>query len=70
MENRKTAEGDPEPDEMQSRKPTETREGAAALITPVKSSELMNGRQEILIEHETTIYRLRKTRQGKLILTK
>lgn len=34
------------------------------------SRELFRGRQEILIEHAGHAYRLRITRQGKLILTK
>jgi len=34
------------------------------------SQELFRGRQEILIEHSGDAYRLRITRQGKLILTK
>jgi len=34
------------------------------------SRELFQGRQEICIEHANQLYRLRITRQGKLILTK
>ncbi|MBN4079005.1 hemin uptake protein HemP [Beggiatoa alba] len=34
------------------------------------SHELFQGRQEICIEHADQLYRLRITRQGKLILTK
>ena len=34
------------------------------------SQSLFNGQQEILIEHAGHIYRLRITRQNKLILTK
>lgn len=38
---------------------------------PVLSTqELFQGRQEIAIEHAGAIYRLRITRQGKLILNK
>jgi hemin uptake protein HemP len=40
--------------------------GAAA----IDSRELMAGGRERLIRHEQTIYRLRVTAQGKLILTK
>lgn len=42
-------------------------------VTPVKkykSQELFHGKQEILIEHAGHAYRLRITRQDKLILTK
>ena len=34
------------------------------------SRELFAGRQEVAIAHAGEIYRLRRTRQGKLILTK
>lgn len=36
----------------------------------VSSSELFRGSQEIHIQHKDEIYRLRITRNGKLILTK
>jgi len=36
----------------------------------ISSQDLFQGRQEICIEHEGQVYRLRITRQGKLILTK
>ena len=35
----------------------------------VQSSELLKGGQELLIQHEGRLYRLRRTRLGKLILT-
>jgi hemin uptake protein HemP len=34
------------------------------------STELMQGRREIVIEHQGERYRLQQTRNGKLILTK
>jgi hemin uptake protein HemP len=37
---------------------------------PLDSSELFQRRQEVLIRHEGALYRLRRTRNGKLILTK
>ncbi|MBI5898849.1 MAG: hemin uptake protein HemP [Rhodocyclales bacterium] len=37
---------------------------------PLDSAQLFNGREEILIVHGNETYRLRRTRQGKLILTK
>jgi hemin uptake protein HemP len=36
----------------------------------VKSDEILGGGNEIQIEHKGMIYRLRVTRQDKLILTK
>jgi hemin uptake protein HemP len=36
----------------------------------VQSRELFAGRTEICIEHEGSVYRLKITRQGKLILNK
>ncbi len=36
----------------------------------VNSSELLAGAQEVQIEHEGQTYRLRRTKAGKLILTK
>ncbi len=37
---------------------------------PLESAALFAGRDEILIAHGGETYRLRRTRQGKLILTK
>ncbi|MFV0444888.1 MAG: hemin uptake protein HemP [Planctomycetaceae bacterium] len=34
------------------------------------SDQILNGRREVLIRHGTDVYRLRLTRQGKLILQK
>lgn len=34
------------------------------------SDQFFQGRKEIIIQHENASYRLRITRQGKLILTK
>ncbi|MGB0722694.1 MAG: hemin uptake protein HemP [Gammaproteobacteria bacterium] len=36
----------------------------------IRSEELLRGAREILIEHKDGEYRLRETRNGKLILTK
>ena len=44
--------------------------GILPSIRIIKSSELMQGASEILIEHRQTIYRLRTTTGGKLILSK
>ena len=35
----------------------------------IESSDLLEGAAEVLIHHEGRIYRLRRTRLGKLILT-
>lgn len=34
------------------------------------STQLLNGQREVMIEHDGQTYRLRHTRNGKLILTK
>ncbi|MBI3861242.1 MAG: hemin uptake protein HemP [Planctomycetia bacterium] len=47
----------------------EQRDPAAAPPT-VRSDDLLRGGREILIEHAREVYRLRITRNGKLILTK
>ena len=36
----------------------------------LRSDDLLSGRREVIIEHGTEIYRLRLTRNGKLILQK
>ena len=43
---------------------------AAAEIRTVESSDLFAGSNEILIRHDGVIYRMKITRQGKLILNK
>ncbi|MCB1893304.1 MAG: hemin uptake protein HemP [Rhodocyclaceae bacterium] len=42
----------------------------AAPQPPVTSTELLRGRNEVLIAHRGEHYRLRQTSSGKLILTK
>jgi hemin uptake protein HemP len=52
---------------------TTDRDGAAAAAArppSVTSRQLMNGARELCIEHCGQTYRLRLTRQNKLILTK
>ena len=39
-------------------------------VPRVPSQALFVGAQEVAIDHHGTVYRLRKTAQGKLILTK
>lgn len=54
------------------RLPLQSRPGmAAALDTPMLQSDvLLRGSREALIRHGDDLYRLRHTRNGKLILTK
>ena len=47
--------------------PTRPDSAPAQTLT---SAELMQGRREIVIEHQGERYRLQQTRNGKLILTK
>lgn len=47
-----------------------SRKKSAKSITVLSSEELLDGGLEVLIEHNGDLYRLRHTRQGKLILTK
>lgn len=43
---------------------------AYGLDAPLASEHLLRGRREVAISHNGTLYRLRATRLGKLILTK
>lgn len=53
---------------------TETKpkmpQGTKERLHPLESSALLGAREEVLISHGGETYRLRRTRQGKLILTK
>ncbi|MBI3140591.1 MAG: hemin uptake protein HemP [Rhodocyclales bacterium] len=42
----------------------------ATPAAPIPSAELLRGRREAVIAHRDELYRLRETRNGKLILTK
>jgi hypothetical protein len=44
--------------------------GSSAGVSLLRSEELLKGEREILIAHCQDVYRLRVTRNGKLILTK
>lgn len=51
--------------------PPDASEAASPLAPKsVRSDELLHGQRELLIIHEHEVYRLRVTRNGKLILTK
>ncbi|MDK4711522.1 hemin uptake protein HemP [Rhizobium sp. CNPSo 4039] len=43
---------------------------AAPQIRVVESTDIFRGQTEIMIKHEGVIYRMKITRQGKLILNK
>lgn len=43
---------------------------ASGTVPVISSQTLFKGAQEIAIEHQGSLYRLRITRQGKLILNK
>jgi hemin uptake protein HemP len=43
---------------------------AVAEIRTLESSEIFRGANEIVIRHEGAVYRMKITRQGKLILNK
>lgn len=43
---------------------------SAGVANPLRSEDLLRGRREVIIEHGAEIYRLRLTRNGKLILQK
>ncbi|WP_242615403.1 hemin uptake protein HemP [Sphaerotilus mobilis] len=48
----------------------DTSGGACQLPLRLRSVDLLQGTDEVLIEHEGACYRLRRTALGRLILTK
>ena len=52
------------------RSPLPSNAGAERQVRAVSSERLFDGAQELHIEHRGTLYRLRQTSLGKLILTK
>ncbi|ENN89841.1 Hemin uptake protein [Rhizobium freirei PRF 81] len=46
------------------------RSTAAPQLRIVESTDIFRGQTEIMIRHEGVIYRMKITRQGKLILNK
>jgi hemin uptake protein HemP len=56
----------------QARKPRRLRAGGAAMEKPrrVTVVDLLDGKRELILEHDGQDYRLRITSNGKLILTK
>jgi hemin uptake protein HemP len=59
-------------DQKAGQNPAPPTEGAAKPVPPVtvETATLFNGRDEIRLLHRGQEYRLRVTKQGKLILTK
>ncbi len=49
---------------------TRTSLPAAVPPTRISSEQLLGNAREVLIEHAGEVYRLQRTRAGKLILTK
>ncbi len=47
-----------------------TQHTAAPQVRIVESTDIFRGQTEIMIKHEGVIYRMKITRQGKLILNK
>lgn len=48
----------------------DTRSQARLPVRSLRSEELLRGSKEVVIEHAGAIYRLKLTRQNKLILNK
>jgi hemin uptake protein HemP len=59
----------PHSDQGTSAPPEEAGEPGRAAPRMLDSAELLGPQGEVLIRHEGRIYRLRRTRLGKLILT-
>ncbi|MBR9801939.1 hemin uptake protein HemP [bacterium] len=49
---------------------TETPAVGQPPVSPIRFRDLAQGVTEVLVEHEGQVYRLRLTRNGKLILNK
>ncbi len=65
--------GHPHPEYPQSRPADESPRTASASARSdceLDSARLLQGQREVLIRHGSECYRLRHTRNGKLILTK
>lgn len=56
--------------EDQPRRPDAPPAAPQILFPVIDSQDLLRGNQEVLINHEGNLYRLRLTRSGKLILHK
>ena len=59
------------PQSFADRSKTEWKPAESSLdLRRLKSSDLFDGKTEIVIDHAGSLYRLKITRQGKLILNK
>jgi hemin uptake protein HemP len=63
-------EKDSEPSSTRNAPVTQSRAVAPPVRRTIKSSDLLAGENELLIEHNGGVYSLRETSNGKLILTK
>jgi hemin uptake protein HemP len=52
-----------------SEEPASAPEAGTAIQRVVESGDILGGKAEVVIRHEGRLYRLRRTRLGKLILT-
>jgi hemin uptake protein HemP len=60
-----------ENDDRQTTEPISiARPDESAPARTIRSAELLQGARELLIQHDESTYRLRLTRNGKLILVK
>lgn len=59
-----------EPADGENRLGQASRNKSEKAVAVLSSEDLLGGRPEVMIEHKGDLYRLRHTRQGKLILTK
>ena len=63
-------EHDPHADAPTPHRPEGASEAGQPAVPALRSETLFAGRTELHIEHRGTLYRLRQTALGKLILTK
>lgn len=56
--------------QIPSSAPSRPEHGPSIAAATIEASQLFHGRQEITIRHNGAYYRLRITKNGKLILTK
>lgn len=68
MQSEAHSQGDEFP--AQSQPPAKSQPESSSGLPLVQSTDLFRGHQEVLIQHDGETYRLRLTRNGKLILHK
>ena len=57
-------------DNEKTRTPPSPDDAPSGASPPIDSSTLFTGRSEVLIRHEGQVYRLRATKNGKLVMNK